>query len=143
MDRRAWFKIICYNLWTGGPSPTTDGESMQSSCVGVEKDKQMPVAFVFCITFTTSHTPRHISNAKLSAYRFGSVMVSPVCYRSAIWRVVIRLEPCSRTQPPPPPPSNPPNYPPPQATHPTHPTHPPPSFSPILHFLIKKLTQQQ
>ncbi len=78
-----------------------------------------------------------ISNAKLSTYRGGVVSWYPlVCYRFAIWRVVIRLEPCSRTQPPPPPPLKPPTK------APTPPTSFLPSH-PSCNFLIKKLTQQQ
>jgi len=62
-----------------------------------------------------------------------------VCYRFAIWRVVIRLEPCSRNQPPAPP-ATLPLKPPTQA--PTPPTSFLPSH-PSCNFLIKKLTQQQ
>jgi len=112
---------------------------MRSSCVGVEKDnKQMPVAFVFCITFTNfAHTTSYpMPNCRPIE---GGGVVSwypPVCYRFAIWRVVIRLEPCSRTQPPATLPLKPPTK------APTPPTSFLPSH-PSCNFLIKKLMQQQ
>jgi hypothetical protein len=102
----------------------TDGGTLTKHaklmCGGGRKGEQMRVAFVFSIPSQTYFTHHVISNAKLSAYGGGSVMVSPVCYPSAIWRVVIRLEPCSRKHPPSPLPL--------PSTHP--PTHPPTSFLP-------------